>query len=394
MRVGLYIHNYALTDGGGYTFQREILNAASVLSSQSQHHFFILNYSNQNQAEATVLPGLDLINIEFSPRHSFQNIFHRLKVFTEKQSALSALDFTAQEHHIEFIWFITPAYEQTNIPYIATVWDLQHRLQPWFPEAGNLVEWQGRETYISTYLKRAVYVIVPNQDGKQEVHLFYQIPENRILCLPHPTPKLRSISPDDERNTLAKYGLQSGFLFYPAQYWAHKNHANFLFALKVLKESYNLMPVAVFVGSDKGNLSYLKNLASDLGVQSQIHYLGFVTDTELAAFYKNARALVYLSFFGPENLPPLEAFSVGCPVIAARISGASEQFGDAALLVNPTQPDEIALSIKLLLDDPQQRETLASRGLERAKQATALGYTRQVFSVLDEFERTRRAWES
>ena len=96
MRVGLYIHNYAPIEGGSYTFQREILSAASILSNQSEHHFFVLNYSNQSPADPSVLPGLDLINIEFPPRHLSQKIFYRLKVFTEKQSALSALDFTVK----------------------------------------------------------------------------------------------------------------------------------------------------------------------------------------------------------------------------------------------------------------------------------------------------------
>ena len=153
------------------------------------------------------------------------------------------------------------------------------------------------------------------------------------------------------------------------------------------------MPVTVFVGSDKGNLSYLKNLASDLGVQSQVHFLGFVTETELAAFYKNARALVYLSFFGPENLPPLEAFSVGCPVIAARVSGAEAQLGDAALLVSPTQPDEIALSIKLLLDHSQQREVLASRGLnEQSKQPLSVIQSKSSACLMN--LNGRAGWES
>jgi len=103
---------------------------------------------------------------------------------------------------------------------------------------------------------------------------------------------------------------------------------------------------------------------------------------------------VYLSFFGPENLPPLEAFSVGCPVIASRVNGASEQLGDAALHVSSTNSDEIALAIKSLMDDLQQRQLLLARGFERAKKATSNDYVSQVFALLDEFEPIRRAWGS
>lgn len=406
MRVGLYIHNYIPTSGGGYTFQREIFKAILSLASQTKHHFFVLAYVNfpaQVQSESIeFIPIKPLPQVKRSKkwqRNPLCKIWHRIKKISSLETqpsimqSLSALDLTAREHHIDFIWFITPAYELTNTPYMATVWDLQHRLQPWFPEVGNLAEWEGREAYIATFLRRAAYVIAPNKTGQKEINLFYQIPEDRILCLPHPTPDLVSIKTEEELIALEKYDLHPGFLFYPGQYWAHKNHANLLFALKILKETHLITLTTVFVGSDKGNLEFLKKLAAELGVESQVRFLGFVNEDELTAFYKNALALVYPSFFGPENLPPLEAFSVGCPVIAANVKGAEEQLGDAAILVNPAHAEEIALAVKFLLENPLQKEMLIARGLERAMQVTALDYARRVIETLDEFELIRRAWE-
>jgi glycosyltransferase involved in cell wall biosynthesis len=403
MRVGLYLHNYTPVSGGAYTFQLEILTAISELSHQSAHQFFLLAHQD-TLSQPDLSHQLQLIQIEQAPTHSevpdspqkgWLNLRQKQAVAVEPEyRGLSTFDQTAWTHRIEFVWFLTPAYELTDVPYIATVWDLQHRLQPWFPEVGNLVEWNGRETYISTYLRRAAYIIAPNEAGRDELHLFYQIPEDRIICLPHPTPQLRSVAVDEEQKILARHDLRPGFLFYPAQYWPHKNHANLLYGLKVLKETHHLVLPAVFVGSDKGNIDYLKKLVLELGIESQVHFLGFVTDAEMTALYKNALALVYLSFFGPENLPPLEAFSAGCPVIASRVNGASEQLGDAALLVSPTDSDEIALAIKSLLDDSRQREMLVARGFERAKRATSAGYVSQVFTLLDKFESIRRAWGS
>ena len=405
MRVGLYLHNYTPASGGAYVFQRDIFKTISELSRQSAHQFSLLAHPHVgefNQGDS--FDRIQLIPIEQPPTHSEVPHSHQkgwIK-FRPKQvvsvppehHGLSAFDHTARKHRIEFIWFLTPAYELTDVPYIATVWDLQHRLQPWFPEVGNLVEWNGRESYVSVFLRRAAYIIVPNETGRKELHLFYQIPEDRIICLPHPTPQVISITADEEQKILTKYGLKPGFLFYPAQYWPHKNHASLLYSLKILKETYHLVLPAVFVGSDKGNIDYLKKLVVELGVESQVHFLGFVTDSEMTALYKNALALVYLSFFGPENLPPLEAFSVGCPVIASRVNGASEQLGDAALLVSSTNSDEIALAIKSLMDDSRQREMLVARGFERAKKATSIDYVSRVLALLDQFASIRRAWGS
>ena len=405
MRVGLYLHNYTPASGGAYVFQRDIFRTISELSRQSAHQFSLLAHSHEGEFnQGDPFDRIQLIPIEQPPTHSDVPHSHQkgwIK-FRPKQvvsvqpehHGLSAFDHTARKHHIEFIWFLTPAYELTDVPYIATVWDLQHRLQPWFPEVGNLVEWNGRESYVSVFLRRAARIIVPNETGRKELHLFYQIPEDRIICLPHPTPQLITITADEEQKILTTHGLKPGFLFYPAQYWPHKNHASLLFSLKILKETYDLVLPAVFVGSDKGNVDYLKKLVVELGVESQVHFLGFVTDSEMTALYKNALALVYLSFFGPENLPPLEAFSVGCPVIASRVNGASEQLGDAALLVGSTNSDEIALAIKSLMDDLQQRQLLVARGFERAKKATSIDYVSQVLALLDQFASIRRAWGS
>ena len=52
-----------------------------------------------------------------------------------------------------------------------------------------------------------------------------------------------------------------------------------------------------------------------------------------------------MSFFGPDNIPPLEAFALGCPVIASNVPGAKEQLGDAAVLVAPEKEDQLANAI-------------------------------------------------
>ena len=148
----------------------------------------------------------------------------------------------------------------------------------------------------------------------------------------------------------------------------------------------------VFVGSDKGNQEYIKKLVAELQLSTQVHFLGFVPQSDLVSLYQHAFALVFTTFFGPDNLPPLEAFALGCPVIASNVAGAQEQLGDAALLVDPKDEKQIALAIKSLRDRPELRSTLVQRGLERASRWTGQDYIKGVFSILDELERVRRCW--
>jgi glycosyltransferase involved in cell wall biosynthesis len=270
---------------------------------------------------------------------------------------------------------------------------LQHRVQPWFPELDGDIGWQARERYYSWFLPRATVVIAGTEVGRKEIELFYKVPADRIKILPHPTPRFALDAPPDSGDrVLKKYGIPDKYLYYPAQFWSHKNHANLLLAARKLRDEHKLVLPVVLVGSDKGNLGYIRRLVKRLDLTSQVYFLGFVCLADLIALYRRAFALTYVTFFGPENLPPLEAFALGCPVIASNVPGAQEQLGDAALLVNPRDPDDIALAVKNLFTNQELRNVLLQRGRERALKWTARDFVKGIFSILDSFEAVRRCW--
>ncbi|MCB0104079.1 MAG: glycosyltransferase family 4 protein [Anaerolineales bacterium] len=295
---------------------------------------------------------------------------------------------------IHLLWFVGPTFEEVpDVSYIATVWDLQHRLQPFFPEVSSGGEWDFREEFFAKYLRRASFVITGSNTGKSEIEQFYQIPSERIKTLPHPTPGFAlNASVSDAVDIFEKFSIPHDYLFYPAQFWAHKNHVNLLLALSALKNRNGLIVPVVFVGSDQGNLAHIRETIEQLGLSEQVKILGFVSHDELIALYRNAFALGYVTFFGPDNLPPLEAFALGCPVIASDVSGAREQLDDAALFVNPTNPEEIADAILSLYNDPKLRDDLIERGGVIALRWTNRDFVRGVFEIVDEFENIRRCW--
>src|SRR5437762_10866221 len=101
-------------------------------------------------------------------------------------------------------------------------------------------------------------------------------------------------------------------------------------------------PHLVCVGEDRGTKEHVMREAKALGVEHRIHTPGFVERSRLTSLYQHADALLYPSLFGPDNLPPLEAMALGCPVVAARVAGAEEQLGNAAALVDPFDVDGYA----------------------------------------------------
>jgi glycosyltransferase involved in cell wall biosynthesis len=129
-----------------------------------------------------------------------------------------------------------------------------------------------------------------------------------------------------------------------------------------------------------------------LELSAFVHVLGFLPYEDLPAIYAQSEALVFPTFFGPDNLPPLEAFAVGCPVVASRVQGAEEQLGDAAILFNPADPADMAEAMGRVVDDPIKRSELIDRGLRRVAGLTPENYVGKVFEVFDEIEPMRRCW--
>ena len=246
---------------------------------------------------------------------------------------------------IEFVWQLSAPGLALEVPYMVVVWDLQHRLQPWFPEVSANGNWQHRDNLYTAVLGRAAAIIVGTQVGKLEVERFFRVDPSRILIMPHPTPRVVDAAVAATPSVRQKYRISGDYLFYPAQFWAHKNHVNLLLALKLLKSRFDRPLSVVFVGADHGNLAHVKATAERLGLADRVHFLGFIPREDLIELYRQAFALSYVTFFGPENLPPLEAFALGCPVIASEVSGAREQLQDAALFVDPASPEQIAQAV-------------------------------------------------
>lgn len=407
MKVGVYCPDNNPISGGGYTYLTELICILSELADKSNHNFIVFTHYPDNIQKFIHSNQIQIVK---TPRYSFipSGFFNGLQYLVgyflnelfnyipqiDKYRYLNRFDIIAKSQNIDFVWFPTLTIIPVNSPYLATLWDLQHRVQPYFPEVAEKGNWESREAFLSRYLQRASIIVVGTETGRKEVERFYQVPSERIKVLPFPTPRFSlAQSSKKGQDVLKKYTIPPNYLFYPAQFWSHKNHANLLIALQILKQKHNLIIPLVLVGSDGGNEKYIHKLISRWELSSQVHILGFVPQEDMTALYQNALALTFVTFFGPDNIPPLEAFALGCPVIASKVSGAEEQLGDAAILVDPKSPEQIADAIFNVYYSPDLRNTLIERGSKRAQQWTGEDFIRSIFSILDEFEAIRRCWE-
>jgi glycosyltransferase involved in cell wall biosynthesis len=380
VKVGIYSPNAAPDLGGGYTYEQDLMEALAEAAPASRHTFAFIGRDISVDVGPIRRTALRLTE-------TVHRVVPRVPDYRDRHMARRLVS-----HGIECVWYLTPCALTLDVPYIATVFDLQHRRQPFFPEVSSMGVWEAREAFYRSYLQRAAAVITGNEVGRAEIERYYAVPPERIHLLPHPTPRFAlSALANAGSGVTKKYGLQPGYLLYPAQFWPHKNHATLLHALRHLPEP---RPQLVLVGADKGNREYVKRLASELGVSANVLFLGFVPREDLIGLYRQALALTYVTLFGPENLPPLEAFALGCPVIASDVAGAREQLGDAAVLVPPTDALRLAEAIRSFQTDSALRDCLISRGKVRAASFASREYVAGALRILDGIEELRRTWES
>lgn len=393
MRVAVIVTEVGRGIGGRYTFQEMLLAAVDRARGKTHHEFVVYRAGWNRYAEgpslwkarrlATVGGTLALRAV-----HDLQDAL----VGTRLLHVRTPLERRLEADGIDLVWF--PTYvEDVSLPYVCQVFDLEHRTKPWFPEVSRHGEWEHRDRHYRRFLPKATRVIVAGETGREQVSRFYGVPPENCLPLKHPTPDFaleageRKPPPEEAVTAL---GVELPYLLYPGQFWAHKNHAAALDALQELRSRGEGLSL-VLVGSDKGQRSHVERQIRARGLEDVVRVLGYVSEDELVALYRHAHSLLYLSRFGPENLPPLEAFALGCPVVAANVPGAEEQVGGAGIVVDPDDPGAVADAVQRV-GEPKERKRLVAAGRARAEEWTADDYLAGLIGFLDEFEHERRLW--
>jgi len=396
MRIGVDTGNGSPDEGGGFTFTRAVVDA--IMAYSSSHVFIIwdgLQHVKRGRIEL-IKRVVDRVNAGRLIRSGVRVLRSAWPAFAAGDvfSAVSPIEKFINYFDIDLFWFLHPVHPTVSVPYLTTVWDLQHRRQPFFPEVSITGwTWEARELSYRSNLPQAARVITGTEAGKNEIIAFYGVSPDNISVVPMPVMQVELSEDDGDRKAIkAKYGLKKEYLLYPAQFWPHKNHVNLLHALYLLKKNTGLELDLMLTGSDRGNLTHVRETIAALGLTSQVHIPGFVPNADLAGLYREALCLTFASFFGPDNIPPLEAFFLGCPVTAARVPGSEEQLEGAAVLFNPADPADIAQAILAVHDDAGLRSELIRRGREVVATRSPRAYVEQICRILDDFEPIRRCW--
>jgi glycosyltransferase involved in cell wall biosynthesis len=277
-----------------------------------------------------------------------------------------------------------------KISFIFSVQDLQHRINPQFPEVSSKGIWESREYSYRQLCKKAKLIFVDSVIGKEDVIKYYAVNPIKVEVLSYLPPSyLRSdISYNFAKKQITKLGIIGKYIYYPAKFWPHKNHINLIKALNIINKNKKDKISLILTGaniSENSTYDATMSYASNNNLGKYIRYFGIVDATVQSSIYKCAEALVMPTFFGPTNIPILEAWKMRTPVIYSNIRGCREQLGDAGLLIDPSDPSDIAAKITRLIKSKILRENLIKKGTTRLNLWTGKEFNKKVNKVIGNF---------
>jgi glycosyltransferase involved in cell wall biosynthesis len=347
-----------------------VLALAHTLSESTisdQEYTFIVHEDLKDWLAAHIFGPCRLVGIPRPEPSKLRKVLHTVPLLPEIwrrwRPIVPLSDGYVESENFDLVHFPTQTGYVTRLPTIYQPWDLQHLHYPEFFSASEIAN---RERLYRTLSDQARYVCVQTEWCRTDVVDKYQIEPRKIVVIPWGSVLDAHAPPTDTviQATIKKFNLPDQFFFYPAVTWPHKNHAVILQALGRIKVDDGRIVHAFFTGTSTPHRKKLEALARRLGVEEQVHYLGFVSPEELQVLFSTATAMIFASKFEGFGLPILEAFHALLPVICANATMLPEVAEDAALYFDPDSPEQLADQMRSMLHSSEVRRELISKGTE------------------------------
>jgi glycosyltransferase involved in cell wall biosynthesis len=294
-------------------------------------------------------------------RHSVATMLGAVSPWTyvdEKGLAAEGVDlFHATDHLIPKL---------SSIPVVATLMDAIPLSNP---------EWTTMTLApLSRWLLRrsgtwADHVITISEFSKQAIVEHFRIAAERISVVPlgvHPR-FFERIDPSARAEVLQRLGLPERFFLCLGTLQPRKNVERIVDAHARLPADMRREIPLVIVGRAGWGCESLVARLQAIEAEGTVRWLQYLPDFDVRALMQSASALVFASLCEGFGLPVVEAFASGLPVVASNTTSVPEVAADAAVLVDPSNADEIADAMRLVVDDSTKAETLREAGLARAR---------------------------
>jgi glycosyltransferase involved in cell wall biosynthesis len=263
--------------------------------------------------------------------------------------------------------------------YVFTLYDLTVLSHPFCHTLENRVRTLAA---ISHALARGATILAISEATKEETIRLLGMPTESVEVVPpilNPIFKMAGEHPAETR-AAERFGVREPYVLAVASLEPRKNFGRLLDAWSSLGEKTGAHQLVV-VAAEGWRQGRVRRRLERMTGDGSVVKIGHVPDEVLAGLYRRANAFVFPSLAEGFGLPVVEAMTCGAPVVTSGVSSLPEVCGEAALLVDPEDSDEIASAIANLLRDRSLRRRLRDRGLERARAFTREAVVPSLFEV-------------
>jgi glycosyltransferase involved in cell wall biosynthesis len=219
--------------------------------------------------------------------------------------------------------------------------------------------------------RKAAQVLALSEHARSDIISTYGISSEKVTAIPLAAPAhFGPVTDETELQRIRQtYGIQSDYILSVGSIQPRKNLSRLISAYSSLRHAQpeGKLPQLVLVGKCAWLYDETLRTIKELGLSNSVTMTGYVPEVDLPALYSGALCFVYPSYFEGFGLPPLEAMKCGTPVIVGNRTSLPEVVGDAAMLVNPFDVDDIASAMGKVIGDSSLRSQLRFKGLERSR---------------------------
>lgn len=358
MKIGLDVDSLTIKSGGIGRYAVNLINhVAKILLNEGQNEIFIFFHHSFDR---------DLIHkhshLKFIDKYTnIKSNVLRKGIFLPFSIRRLNIDLFHGLDHIGIPFL----YKNKTCKYAVTIHDLIPRIYPSkFTKKHRLIQ----NTLLPHILRKADKIIVDSNSTKNDIIKFYPRYEDKIKVIylgveSHFFPR----SNHEIEKTLDKYNVDFRYILFLGTVEPRKNIIRVVDAFIQLKQEGNIEQKLIITGRKGWLYKDIIEKINKTPFSQDIIFTDFVDDEDLPSLYSGAEIFLYPSLYEGFGLPVLEAMSCGSPVITSNLSSLPEVAGDAAILVDPMNVEEIVQAMEKLLRDRELRKELKRKSLERAK---------------------------